>query len=224
MSVVQLYMSITALAQFTYVTSSRERWKDFSEPFVALVTDRRRTLLLGCVMIAVPCLASLNVYIRETTPLEAPVFGRTVHPAPPDKITVKGEDVNLVTAQNPFRELAQRDPQAFQEHLQNGRRVYYQNCLWCHGDDMRGDGMFAHGLNPIPTNFQDPGTIAMLQESFLFWRIAKGGPGLPEEAGPWDSAMPAWEEFLTTDEIWDVILFLYDFTGQKPRAREEHGH
>jgi hypothetical protein len=35
--------------------------------------------------------------------------------------------------------------------------------------------------------------------------------------------MPAWEKFLTDEEIWDVILFLYDFTGQKPRARET-GH
>jgi len=60
----------------------------------------------------------------------------------------------------------------------------------------------------------------MLQESFLFWRISKGGPGLPEEGGPWDTAMPAWEKFLTEDEIWDVILFLYDFTEQRPRARE----
>ena len=27
---------------------------------------------------------------------------------------------------------------------------------------------------------------------------------------------------LTEEEIWDVIHFLYDFSGQKPRAREEH--
>ncbi len=78
--------------------------------------------------------------------------------------------------------------------------------------------MYAHGLNPIPTNFTDPGTIAQLQESFLFWRIAKGGPGLPAEGGPWDSAMPAWEKFLKEEEIWEVILFLYDHTGQRPRA------
>ncbi len=32
--------------------------------------------------------------------------------------------------------------------------------------------------------------------------------------------MPAWETFLSAEEIWDVILFLYDFTGQKPRAQE----
>jgi hypothetical protein len=33
--------------------------------------------------------------------------------------------------------------------------------------------------------------------------------------------MPAWESFLEEEEIWDAILFLYDFTGQRPRAREE---
>ncbi len=46
--------------------------------------------------------------------------------------------------------------------------------------------MYAHGLNPIPTNFADKSTIGGLQESFLFWRIAKGGPGLPKESTPWN--------------------------------------
>ena len=26
--------------------------------------------------------------------------------------------------------------------------------------------------------------------------------------------MPAWEKFLKEDELWDVLLFLYDFTGE----------
>jgi mono/diheme cytochrome c family protein len=61
----------------------------------------------------------------------------------------------------------------------------------------------------------------MLREAFLFWRISKGAPGLPEEGGPWQSAMPAWEQFLSEDEMWDVVLFLYEFTGSRPRAVEE---
>jgi len=62
------------------------------------------------------------------------------------------------------------------------------------------------------------GTIAQLQESFLFWRIATGGPGLPAEAAPWISSMPVWENFLTEEEIWEVILFMYDYTGRQPRS------
>jgi hypothetical protein len=87
---------------------------------------------------------------------------------------------------------------------------------------MAGDGIFAHGYNPIPANFQDPTTIAMLQETYLFWRVAKGAPGLPEESTPWASAMPAWENFLSEEEMWDVIIYMYEFTGYKPRAKEEH--
>jgi hypothetical protein len=75
-------------------------------------------------------------------------------------------------------------------------------------------------LNPLPANFQDNGTIAQLTESFVFWRVAKGGPGLPREGTPWNSAMPAWEDFLTEEEIWSVVLFLYEQTGWKPRTWE----
>ena len=33
--------------------------------------------------------------------------------------------------------------------------------------------------------------------------------------------MPAWENFLTADEIWSVIIFLYEQTGHSPRTWEE---
>ena len=152
----------------------------------------------------------------------APAFGRTVHPAPPDTIPFGDKTIDLTRGHNPLRELETKDPAAFRAHVENGRKTYYRNCHFCHGDAMAGDGMYAHGLNPIPTNFTDSGTIAQLEENFLFWRIAKGGPGLPAEGGPWDSAMPAWEKFLKEEEIWEVILFLYDHTGQRPRAAGEH--
>jgi mono/diheme cytochrome c family protein len=221
-SVVTLYMAIVGAALFAYVSSSKERWESFSGPIVRLVTDQRRRLMLVGILLLVPMLAALNVYLKMNVPLEAPSFGRTVHPAPPDRITVHENDVDLVTAHNPYRELETEDPEEFARHVENGRRVYFESCFYCHGDSMGGDGMFAHALNPIPTNFNDPGVLPMLQESFLFWRIAKGGPGMPEEGGPWDSAMPAWENFLTEEEMWDVILFLYDFNDYRPRALAEH--
>ena len=152
---------------------------------------------------------------------QPPFFAHTIHPASPTEITVHDKAIHIDKGDNPFRELERSNPYEFRKHVENGRRIYYRNCVFCHGDDLGGNGMFVHGLDPIPTNFADAGTIAMLRETFLFWRIAKGGPGLPEEGGPWDTAMPAWEKFLKEDEIWDVILFLYDFTNQKPRAKEE---
>jgi len=222
-SVATIYMAIATGAIFTYVTSSRERLESFTGPIKRLATDPNKRMLLVLVLLAVPALAAFNVWAKMNVPLEAPAFGRTIHPAPPDTITVHEQEISLITADNPYRHYETEDPDKFKEHVENGRRVYYQNCFYCHGDGMAGDGMFAHGLNPIPTNFTDQGIIPQLQESFLFWRVAKGGPGLPDEAGPWDTAMPAWENFLTAEEMWDVVTFLSEFTGFTPRARGEHG-
>jgi mono/diheme cytochrome c family protein len=220
-SVISLYMAIATGSIAAYVTSSEARRRAFVAPLerLAVAPERRRQLV--AVLVALPLVAALAVWRNLRVELQAPGFGRTIHPAPPDAITVHGKSFDLVTLDNPFRPLETSDPDAFRAHLSNGRRIYFENCFYCHGDAMRGDGMFAHGLNPIPTNFADAGAIALLQESFLFWRIAKGGPGLPEEGGPWDTAMPAWEKFLSEEEMWDVVLFLYDFSNQRPRAREE---
>lgn len=217
-SVVQLYMGITLLALAAYVSSSAARRGEFLAPLVALVNEPRLRPLLAATLVLLPALAAGNVFLGSRETLEAPAFGRTVHPAPPDTIPFGDKTIDLAKGQNPLRELETKEPEKYRAHVENGRRIYYQNCHFCHGDALAGDGMYAHGLNPIPTNFTDPGTIAQLQESFLFWRIAKGGPGLPAEGGPWDSAMPAWEKFLKEEEIWEVILFLYDHTGQRPRA------
>jgi hypothetical protein len=32
--------------------------------------------------------------------------------------------------------------------------------------------------------------------------------------------MPVWENYLTEEEIWSVIVFLYDQTGWQPRRWE----
>jgi mono/diheme cytochrome c family protein len=218
-SVVSLYMGIISLAILAYVTSSQERREEVSRPLVRLMTEKRYTALLIATIVAIPALAAANVYVQMSVPLQPPLFSRTVHPASPSEITVHDKKIDLDNGENPFRQLETSNPAEFRKHVENGRQVYYRNCVFCHGDNMSANGMFVHGLDPLPTNFHD--TIPQLRETFLFWRISKGGPGLPEEGGPWDTAMPAWEKFLKEDEIWDAILFLYDYTGQRPRGKEE---
>ena len=219
-SIVSMFMGIVTLALLTYVFSDAERLEGIKRPLIQFMVDRKYTIPLAIVVLALPVLVGANIYLESSKGVEAPLFGRTIHPAPPDAITLAGKNISLINRENPFRELEDNDPEAFGKHVENGRRVYYQNCVFCHGDNMDGNGIFAHALDPLPASFADATTIAMLQESYLFWRIAKGAPGLPQESGPWASAMPAWENFLTEEEIWEVILFLYDYTDQRPRAVE----
>lgn len=221
-SIIGMYMGIVTVALLLYLSADSGRLGSAGGALRRFLTDSRYAIALYAIAFLVPLLAGFNTWRDATREAEAPASGRTIHPAPPSSISFKGKTIDLVRGTNPYRELEARDPKAFDSHLANGRKVYYQNCVFCHGDNMEGDGLFAHGFDPLPANFQDPTTIAMLQESYLFWRIAKGGPGLPEESTPWSSAMPAWEKFLSEEDIWDVITFLYKFTGQKPRAAEHH--
>ncbi len=108
--------------------------------------------------------------------------------------------------------------QGYIKYVREGGEIFFQNCHFCHGDNLNGRGLHAFAFNPIPANFTDPGTLAQLQETFVFWRVAKGGLGLPPEGFPWASVMPPWEQHLTTDEIWKVILFEYWHTGYYPRT------
>lgn len=219
-SILNMFMAILTLALFAYLSADSQRFMYAREKTTRFMTEKRYTLPLVIIILLLPALVALNVYFDVTRPPAPPASGRTIHPSPPTSISFRDTTINLVQDDNPYRMLEAQNPEIFGAHVGNGRRVYYENCVFCHGDDLAGDGIFTHGFDPIPANFRDATTIAMLQEAYIFWRIAKGGPGLPSESTPWNSAMPAWEDILTEEEIWDVTLFLYDFTGHRPRARD----
>lgn len=220
-SIIGMFMAIITLALLAYMSASTDYLITVRDRVVRFMVQRKYRILLLLVVLGLPSLVAFRVYQNATRQPQTPANTRTIHPPPPNTINFKGKTIDLINDENPYRALEETDAAAFQAHVTNGRRVYYENCVFCHGDDLGGNGIYAHGFDPIPANFNDVNTIGILQESYLFWRIAKGAPGLPEESTPWASAMPAWEKFLTEEEIWDVILFLYDHTGLEPRANEE---
>jgi len=214
---VVLQSMVTVLAGvLIYVSDDEARWRQFREPIhAAIVEPRLKPVRVGG-LVVMPLLVGWIAYGQVRATVQAPPNLRSIHPAPPSEITFRGKSLTLTGLDNPLRQHADSLP----FYLAEGKRLYYQNCLPCHGDHLDGMGHFAPGFNPLPANLQDNGTIAQLTESFVFWRIAKGGPGLPREGTPWNSAMPRWEDFLTEREIWQVVLFVYDQTGWKPRTWE----
>jgi mono/diheme cytochrome c family protein len=200
------------------VSSDDARWRRFQEPIDATLVDRDKRWLRVALLVLVPLLVGFATYQRTRPRVDAPIQLRSIHPAPPSQITFRGKSVTLTGLENPLRHRG-----SMAEHLATGQRIYYQNCLACHGDLVDGKGHYAHGFSPAPLSFADNGTIAQLTESYVFWRIAKGGPGLPREGAPWSSAMPVWEDYLTEDEIWAVIIFIYDQSGWQPRRWEVGG-
>jgi DMSO reductase family type II enzyme heme b subunit len=216
-SVITLYMGVVILALLIYVSSDGDTWRAFLAPLYALLVEDALRWARAAVLVAVPLVLGYYAWSQAAAPVEAPPELRAVHPAPPAAIPFRGKTLDIQGLDNPLR----KDQANFRQHVAEGGAIYIRNCMFCHGDNLDGAGHFAQAFNPPPANFTDPGTIAMLQEAYLFWRIAKGGPGLPKESTPWNSVMPAWEDRLTEDDIWKVILYLYDATGQQPRRWEE---
>ncbi|MCE9682571.1 c-type cytochrome [Halomonas alkalisoli] len=78
--------------------------------------------------------------------------------------------------------------------INEGRRLYEEQCTQCHGPDGRGE------LPGMP-NFQQ-GDALMQPDAALFAVISQGQGG-----------MPAFEGMLNEREILDVIAFLRTFMG-----------
>lgn len=221
-SLLTMYMFFVVVTTLLVMTSTEEGARELAAPIKALVEDPSKKAIRNVVFLLIPLIAGWMTYSKLVPSFEAPIELRTIHPAPPGTMKAFGKTYDLMKLENPFRKFQKEDPEKFKTLVKEGAEVYYKNCHYCHGDKLDGRGQYAPGFNPMPANFQDVGTIAQLQESFLFWRISTGGPGLPKEATPWLSAMPIWQNFLTEDEIWKVILFLYDYTGQAPRSWAAH--
>ena len=123
----------------------------------------------------------------------------------PEAINIKNQEVQLKSLTNPLR----KDSENLKNHIKDGGETYFKHCFLCHGDLMDGRGLFGDRFSPPPADFHkaiDQGK----PENYFFWRIMKGGKGLPKEFHPWESSMPAWEETLSADEAWKVILFIFE--------------
>jgi len=206
-SLIFLYLALTATGIVIFGTLSGQSKDEFFGPIFGFLSGERQDGALKIarvlVLILFPLLVGWETY-TSTAPSDAPPpENRTIHPAPP------GEFVGL---SNPFP----NSP----DNVMMGKGLYAAFCSPCHGGNFDGKGPAARGFNPPPANFSDPTTIAMLQESYLFWRIKKGGVGLPIEGMPWKSAMPRWEVELPDDWIWKIIMGEYDGAHQKPRTWE----
>ena len=206
-SLVLMYTAMTALAILLYLSVQEDRWQNFVQPVVRFLREpsalsparrvaRRATLLL------VPLLAGWHGYSRMMVEAEPPADPPGIHFTLPNK---------YISIKNPL-------PWT-EENIREGGILYTQNCAMCHGDAQDGNGMFARAWQPRPANFRDTGTIAQLDENYLYWRIKEGGPGLPKGSIDYRSVMPVWDGVLSDEQIWKIILFEYTNAGVQPAKR-----
>lgn len=205
-SLIMLYMMLTFSGIMIFMTLSGASMESFLGPIFRFISgdgqDGTMKTARLVVLALFPLLVGWQTYSSTASSAAPPAENRTVHPAPPGEFTGLSNPVPNTP-----------------DNVMQGKGLYAAYCSPCHGQ-FDGKGPAARGFNPPPANFKDPTTIAMLQESYLFWRIKKGGVGLSVEGMPWKSAMPRWEVELKDEQIWKIIMGEYDGAGQKPRTWE----
>lgn len=205
-SLIMLYLMLTFSGIMIFMTLSGTSTESFLGPIFRFISGDGQDGTMKTARLAVlalfPLLVGWQTYTSTTPSDVPPAENRTIHPAPPGEFTGLSNPVPNTP-----------------DNIMQGKGLYAAKCSPCHGL-FDGKGPAARGFSPPPANFKDSTTIAMLQESYLFWRIKKGGVGLSIEGMPWKSAMPRWEFELKDEEIWKVIMGEYDGAGQKPRTWE----
>ncbi len=278
-----IYMTLTVVALFLFVTFSDSYMEEFLRPIKKLLRGEYTKAVRALVLVAVPLLVGWQVYEVTVPKVETPVALRIQHPssnfpkkfesmknplANPSDAAIdafiqeaKANQVSLIPQVAPdverWMEWMEEESEQAPEHmleffptgpmktflaavksgdpdketakaallektLFEGRALYAMNCRPCHGDSVAGDGPMADGFKLRPINFTDNGTIETIVEGYTFWRVMNGGPGLPTEATPWDSAMPEWKLNLTEEERWKIIMAEYDMAEKTPRIPESH--
>lgn len=110
----------------------------------------------------------------------------------------------------PAMGFAENEPQppdpVLKDKLELGKKTYYRRCVWCHGVKGGGDGPSADRLATRPRNFlqgtfkirsTDSGELPL--DSDLIKTVTNGLQG---------SAMPAWSQVLSKEEIEAVVQFV----------------
>ena len=154
-SVLLQYLVTVGVGILLWVSDNDARWAEFKAPMHQVMVDPGQKVLRISLMGLVPLLVAWATYNSVRPSVAAPTTLRSIHPSAPSQFTFQGTTLQLADLENPLRSQG-----SMEEHYEEGKRVYYENCLACHGDGLSGQGHFAHGFNPAPLSFQDVGTIA----------------------------------------------------------------
>lgn len=217
-SVLEIYFLFASVVAFLAMTVTNDGADAMFKPLISICYDPSRTSSRKVVMVIIPLSVAWITYSALRDDVAPPPAVRSLHPSPPTVFTAYNRTIELAGLENPYRDLEKADPSAFRGLVLEGGEIYFKNCAYCHGAKLDGAGQYASGLTPLPLPFKGTDTIAQLQESYVFWRIVKGGRSLSAEGAPWLSSMPAWELILTEDEVWKTTLFIYAYTGNRPRS------
>jgi mono/diheme cytochrome c family protein len=84
-----------------------------------------------------------------------------------------------------------------------GKRLFYEYCVWCHADATPAGPSNRSNLNPTPALANDGATLNPMSDDLLRNTITLGGSAMGKSA-----MMPPWGRTLSQKEVDAVIAFV----------------
>ena len=97
------------------------------------------------------------------------------------------------------------------DSIARGAKTFEISCSSCHGATAMGDGVAGALLDPKPVNLRAMSGGHM--DGDFAWKIANGR-----------GAMPAWNSFLSENEIWDLVNFIQNLKNEDASADKKDNH
>ncbi|MDH3452427.1 MAG: c-type cytochrome [Gammaproteobacteria bacterium] len=94
------------------------------------------------------------------------------------------------------------------DSIAQGKRIFANNCVTCHGVNGEGDGPLAKGLDPKPANLAAMAT--QHPDGDFAWKVAHGR-----------GAMPAWKDILSERDIWHTVNYIKALGSGTPSHTQE---
>lgn len=104
-----------------------------------------------------------------------------------------------------FRDMTEPPLSVNEETIARGREVYREHCVVCHGEDGRGDGPAAAGMEPPPANFLDLEHSSVYSPGEKYWLVTHGAP---------ETGMPGFSDSLDETERWSVVVYILSLQGK----------
>jgi mono/diheme cytochrome c family protein len=85
-----------------------------------------------------------------------------------------------------------------------GKMIYGQMCVLCHGITGKGNGEAGLSLEKKPTNFLALKNMSDVTDGEIFWKITVGKP-----------PMSSYDELLTEDQRWQLVNYIRQLNRKK---------
>lgn len=83
-----------------------------------------------------------------------------------------------------------------------GKKLYNQLCVVCHGNKGKGDGLAGMNLKPRPANLTSS-KVQSQSDGAIFWKITEGKP-----------PMASYKQALTDQQRWQLVNYIRQLGGK----------